>query len=307
MDGGNKYGIGNHNSVSIEMCRVNNTVTAQTESNTLELAKYLMNKYNISINKVVRHYDASRKCCPQSLSYNNWARWNNFKTKLAGQKVSDVEVVSSADSFALTVQKQLNFIMNAGLKEDGVMGTLTRTAIITFEKKYGLTVDSGIWGSECVRKAEELIKAKQQSTSKTVTIPAKPKYSVFYQAHVQNVGWQDTKKDWEVAGTEGKSLRLEALTIHDNSPYNLKFEGHVQNIGWTSQRFEGEIEGTVGQSKRLEAIKITLENAPSNVHIEYQAHVQGIGWQNVVKDGAVAGTTGKALRLEAIRIRIVED
>ncbi|UZW13180.1 N-acetylmuramoyl-L-alanine amidase [Clostridium pasteurianum] len=304
-DGGMKYGIGNHNSIGIEMCRVNNTVTSTTEANAIELVKAKMTQYNIPIDRVVRHYDASRKCCPQSFSANNWARWSNFKAKLAGHSVT--EIVESVDEFTLTVQKQLNYIMNVGLKEDGVMGTLTRAAIIAFEKKYGLSVDSGIWGPECARKAEELIKAKQQSAVKAVPAPVKPKYSVFYQTHVQNVGWQESKKDWEVAGTTGKSLRLEALTIHDNSPYTLKFEGHVENLGWTSQRFEGEVEGTVGQSKRLEAIKITLEGAPSNVHIEYQAHVQSIGWQPVVRDGAVAGTTGKSLRLEAIRIRIVED
>lgn len=146
-----------------------------------------------------------------------------------------------------------------------------------------------------------------QATKTSTSTTTKPKYSVEYQAHVQNIGWQPGVSDWEVAGTVGKSLRLEALTISTKAPFNIKFDGHIQNIGWSSDRTKGEIEGTVGQSKRLEAIKITLEGAPKNVHIEYQAHVQSIGWQPIVRDGAVAGTTGKSLRLEAIRIRIVED
>lgn len=300
-DGGMKYGIGNHNSIGIEMCRVNNTVTSTTEANAIELVKAKMAQYNIPIDRVVRHYDASRKCCPQSFSSNNWARWNNFKAKLVGQSVK--EIAEAVDDFTLTVQKQLNYIINAGLKEDGIMGSLTMAAIVAFEKKYGLTVDKGIWGPECARKVEELIKAKQQSQ----TIISKPVYSVQYQAHVQDIGWQEPVKDWDIAGTVGKSLRLEALTMFDNSPYNIKVEGHVQDIGWTSQRFEGEVEGTIGQSKRLEAVKVILDGAPSNIHIEYQAHVQGIGWQNVVRDGAIAGTTGQSLRLEAIRIRVVVD
>ncbi len=50
--------------------------------NTLDLVKYLMNKYNISIDKVVRHYDASRKSCPDTWKQDNWEMWNKFKSDL---------------------------------------------------------------------------------------------------------------------------------------------------------------------------------------------------------------------------------
>ncbi|MDU6295739.1 MAG: N-acetylmuramoyl-L-alanine amidase, partial [Clostridium celatum] len=43
--------------------------------------KYLQGKYNISNSNVVRHYDASRKICP-NWSDNNWSRWTEFKNKL---------------------------------------------------------------------------------------------------------------------------------------------------------------------------------------------------------------------------------
>lgn len=81
-DGNGRYGITNQNSIGIEMCRVNNDVTSITEENTVELVKYLMKKYNISIENVVRHYDASRKNCPSSFNKGNWKRWNEFKNKL---------------------------------------------------------------------------------------------------------------------------------------------------------------------------------------------------------------------------------
>lgn len=81
-DGAGKYGITNRNSLGVEMCRVNNDITPETESNTVDLVKYLMKKYNVSINNVVRHYDASRKNCPAAFSNNNWERWTAFKTKL---------------------------------------------------------------------------------------------------------------------------------------------------------------------------------------------------------------------------------
>ena len=41
-----------------------------------------MKELNIPIERVVRHYDASRKSCPNSMSKNNWAEWHLFKQKL---------------------------------------------------------------------------------------------------------------------------------------------------------------------------------------------------------------------------------
>ena len=83
-DGHGIHGITNRNSISIEMCcNSSGNITEKTESNALELVKYLMTKYNISISNIVRHYDASRKICP-NWSANNWNRWNNFKSKING-------------------------------------------------------------------------------------------------------------------------------------------------------------------------------------------------------------------------------
>lgn len=102
--GGGSNGIYNHNSIGIEMCRVDNAVTLKTENKTLELIKYLMVKYNIAPNGVVRHYDATKKNCPASFSLNNWHRWNNFKMKLSPPpKVIDVgsrvKIIPNAKSY----------------------------------------------------------------------------------------------------------------------------------------------------------------------------------------------------------------
>ena len=81
-DGDGKYGITNSNSINVEMCCWSNgTVSEKTESNALELGKSFIKKLGISIENVVRHYDASRKVCP-NWSDNNWSRWIDFKNKL---------------------------------------------------------------------------------------------------------------------------------------------------------------------------------------------------------------------------------
>ena len=82
-DGHGAYGITNANSFGIEMCvDKNGQPTEDTLSNTLDLVKCLMNKYNIGIDNVVRHYDASRKGCPNSFMANNWSKWYDFKDRL---------------------------------------------------------------------------------------------------------------------------------------------------------------------------------------------------------------------------------
>lgn len=89
-DGHGTYGITNSNSLGIEMCLGSDgNPTDTTVTNTIDLVSYLMNKYNIGIDNVVRHYDASRKSCPGSFMANSWARWYDFKDQLAsGSSVS---------------------------------------------------------------------------------------------------------------------------------------------------------------------------------------------------------------------------
>lgn len=85
-DGHGKYGITNENSIGIEMCINSDGDFTKIYKNTIELVKHLMNKYNISIDRVVRHYDASRKSCPDTWKQNNWEKWNKFKSDLQVKK-----------------------------------------------------------------------------------------------------------------------------------------------------------------------------------------------------------------------------
>ena len=78
-DGKGKYNITNENSIGIEMCINSDGDFEKTKENTLELIKYLVERYNIDFKNIVRHYDASRKICPYSMSKNNWEEWNKFK------------------------------------------------------------------------------------------------------------------------------------------------------------------------------------------------------------------------------------
>lgn len=75
----------NTNSIGIEMCCFMNNgkldVSEKVVANTIELTKELMQKYNIPVENVVRHYDVSRKNCPAPFVA-DVNRWNDFKNRL---------------------------------------------------------------------------------------------------------------------------------------------------------------------------------------------------------------------------------
>ena len=144
-------------------------------------------------------------------------------------------------------------------------------------------------------------------TTNSVNFYVDKQLHVTYRSHVQNVGWQGYVKDGQMAGTSGKSYRVEALNINlINAPSNAKilYRTHVQNIGWQQWKSDGELTGTSGQSLRIEALQIKLENMDEYT-VEYQVHIQDIGWSGWYIDGETAGTVGQGKRIEALRIRIV--
>ena len=108
--GKSKTDITNSNSISIEICsnikpgrsvKYANTdgwyFTKETLENVKKLAKYLMKKYNIPKNRVVRHFDVNSKNCPgiigwnkgyiyddngKKIGQNNESEWLKFKDSL---------------------------------------------------------------------------------------------------------------------------------------------------------------------------------------------------------------------------------
>lgn len=80
----------NTNSINIELCdTVKNgkyDVSAKTLENAIALTKYLMNKYNVPISNVIRHFDVTGKSCPAY--YVNNSVWNSVKSKIVTSSVN---------------------------------------------------------------------------------------------------------------------------------------------------------------------------------------------------------------------------
>lgn len=81
-DGKGKYGVTNQNSLGIEICVNADGDYEKAFNNAIEITKRLMKELDIPAEHILRHYDASRKNCPASMSEDNWAKWNDFKKEL---------------------------------------------------------------------------------------------------------------------------------------------------------------------------------------------------------------------------------
>lgn len=147
-----------------------------------------------------------------------------------------------------------------------------------------------------------------KGTPASIPSDMRAKNNVLYQAHVQNIGWQEVMRNGVTAGTSGRSLRVEALKVSLDNPEcsgGIQIRSHVQNIGWQGWVSNGQTSGTTGRSLRIEAVQIRLTGEMANRYdVLYRVHVQNIGWQGWVKNGATAGTTGRSLRVEAIEVKL---
>ncbi|WKY44077.1 hypothetical protein Q5O14_15845 [Eubacteriaceae bacterium ES2] len=135
-------------------------------------------------------------------------------------------------------------------------------------------------------------------------------YNVTYRTHIQNLGWEESfAENGNLSGTQGQSLRLEAIEIQMDTDYDLgvSYRTHVQNLGWEENYVsDGQESGTDGQGLRLEAIELSLTGADTDYFdIYYQVHVQNLGWLDWASNGDPAGSAGFGYRLEGIRIVVV--
>lgn len=75
----------NTNSIGVEMVSVFRNgqyfIKDETLRNTALLVYYLMNKYKVPMDRVIRHYDVTDKSCPAPLVDDN--KWNDFKNMIS--------------------------------------------------------------------------------------------------------------------------------------------------------------------------------------------------------------------------------
>ena len=157
-----------------------------------------------------------------------------------------------------------------------------------------------------------LVKKDEQFTEKTININKIKNEEVMYQAHVQNIGWQKSVSDGALAGTTGRSLRVEAIKLNVKS-YNglqggIEYSSFVKGKGWQNYTLNGNISGTTGQGIPIDAIKVRLIGDFANEYdVYYRTHISNVGWLGWAKNDQVSGAIGyDSNRIEALEIKLVK-
>lgn len=86
----------NGNSIGVELCSRRDAdgeyyFTDKTVDNAVELVRELMQKYSIPVERVVRHYDVTRKLCPAPFVGAGAGEWKNFKEALVAKRYNTLD------------------------------------------------------------------------------------------------------------------------------------------------------------------------------------------------------------------------
>lgn len=228
-DGYGAYGITNANSIGIELCvEANGLFKPETIANALWLGNELMSSHNISLANNVRHYDASRKNCPQFMNTDGkWTKWYEFKAQLGG--VAPVATVAAPVAAAAPVG--VTFAGQAHIQSKGWIEMANNTLGTVGEglrlEAFGLVV-------------------------KNNGVPQPMTGSI----HVQDIGNVEYNQNTNLFGTIGQEKRLEAILI--NVGNGVQYRAHTANIGWGPWVKSGEWAGTKEMGLRIEAIEFRV-------------------------------------------------
>ncbi len=139
-------------SISIECCHPDATgkFTDATTDSAAELCAYLLKKYGLSVNDLIRHYDVTGKQCPlwfvptkyQSADVAN-ARWAGFKALVSQKMECNVPTKQEASFKVRILDDALNVRKAAGVGNP-IVGVIHKGEVYTIVKTTA--VSSATWG-----------------------------------------------------------------------------------------------------------------------------------------------------------------
>lgn len=162
-DGGGRYGITNRNSINLEICVNPDSNYYKAVENAKWLCAKLLKERGWGIDRLKRHYDASRKNCPRRIIAEGL--WEGFKADVkklmsgtssggtaSAPKPETNKPASGYSPIRRDGQIHLNNFTGAGIDVDGLYGPDTKKGAVMVlqtginqDYRAGLVVD-GIWG-----------------------------------------------------------------------------------------------------------------------------------------------------------------
>ena len=140
-------------SISIECCHPDATgkFTEETTASAAELCAYLLKKYGLSVDDLIRHYDVTGKQCPlwfvptkyQSADVAN-ARWAGFKALVSQKMGGSTASADQETSFKVRILDDvLNIRKSAGVGYP-ITGVISNHGVYTIVETK--TIGSAVWG-----------------------------------------------------------------------------------------------------------------------------------------------------------------
>ncbi|MFZ2576505.1 MAG: bacterial Ig-like domain-containing protein [Lactococcus hircilactis] len=246
----------------------------------------------------------------KNVTYSQFGTWNNSlaftsakNASGAAVALSQVKVTGSVNT-AKTGQYTLTYSYG-GITKKAVISIVAPSIIydtqvqgIGWQKDQN---DRSTWFSDGQEAGTNGQSKRMESIKIALKLPNGMTGSVVYDAHVQNIGWQNAAtptratstpqtispvSQWfsngATAGTVGKALRMEAFTINLTGEiakhYNVIYDSHVQNIGW--------------------------QYAP-NLYYQAPNFENPAPFDRWFKNGQEVGTNDHGLRMEALEIKLV--
>lgn len=243
----------NSNSIGIEMCVKNDGqwyFEKETVQNTIELVKYLCEKYNIDRNHVIRHYDVTHKVCPEPYVRNENA-WESFKDAIFGentitepsQPTETKGYTVKIDTAVLNVREEAN--TNSKIKTQVKKGEVY--TIIEEQNNWGKLKSGAGWIClDYVEKTSASI-IPSEKTEKTMRVDAKIGLNVRNKPNGKIVGTladktivtvYEEKNKWSRIGDNRwvSSEYLEAVEKTENKQKTFK-KGDIVKIKSSAEKY----------------------------------------------------------------------
>ena len=138
----------NKNSIGIEMCSSKGTITTATVNQAVLLVKYLMERYNVPADHVVRHWDVCTKRCP---GWSGWlppneSLWKAFKTQIGSAGTTKNTSKKKTKTKKQTVPFKVQVLIDDLNIRKGAGTNYGRTGKYTGKGTFTIIETSGDWG-----------------------------------------------------------------------------------------------------------------------------------------------------------------
>ena len=143
-DGYGRYGITNANSIGIEVVSAGKEYTAKQKDSLNKLVRAIMAEYDIPASRCVRHWDASRKCCPapyagSTAKNKKWKELHTYITKASStNSASTTSTASSFKSYKVKITADVLNVRNGAGTSYKVNATVKKGDVYTIvQEKNG--------------------------------------------------------------------------------------------------------------------------------------------------------------------------